>query len=90
MQDIASAKPLGTDAIFRIASMSKAVTTVAVMMRYEDGRFTLHDPLGKFIPGFKNSVVAAPPPADAPSGAKFVTAPAKRPIQIHDLLTHTA
>lgn len=90
MQDIEAKKPMGNDAIFRIASMSKAVTTLAVMMLYEEGRFTLHDPIGKFIPAFQKSVVAVPPPADAPPGTKFVTVPAKRPIQIRDLLTHTA
>jgi CubicO group peptidase (beta-lactamase class C family) len=90
MQDIESGKPMTNDAIFRIASMSKAVTTLAVMMLYEEGKFTLHDPIGKFIPSFAKSVVAVPPPADAPPGTKFVTVPAKRPIQIRDLLTHTA
>jgi CubicO group peptidase (beta-lactamase class C family) len=70
--------------------MSKAETTVAVMMLYEEGRFMLHDPVGKFIPGFQKSMVAVKPPADAPPGTKFVTVPAKRPIQIRDLLTHTA
>lgn len=90
MQDIEAKKPMRNDAIFRIASMSKAVTTLAVMMLYEEGKFTLHDPIGKFIPGFQKSVVAVPPPADAPPGTKFVTVPAKRPIQIRDLLTHTA
>lgn len=90
LQDIAAAKPMPTDAIFRIASMSKAVTTIAVMMLYEEGRFMLHDPVGKFIPGFQKSVVAVPPPPDGPPGTKYVTVPAKRPIQIRDLLTHTA
>ncbi len=90
MQDVEAAKPMGTDAIFRIASMSKAVTTVAVMMLYEEGRFTLHDPIGKFIRGFQKSVVAVKPPADATPETKFITVPAKRPIQIRDLLTHTA
>lgn len=89
-QDIASAKPMGTDAIFRIASMSKAVTSVAVMMLYEEGRFQLHDPVGKFIPGFMKSVVAVAPPPGAPPGTPFTTVPARRPIQIRDLLTHTA
>jgi CubicO group peptidase (beta-lactamase class C family) len=89
-QDIESGKPMANDAIFRIASMSKAVTTTAVMMLYEEGRFQLHDPVGKFIPGFQKSVVAVPPPADAPAGTKYVTVPARRPIQIRDLLTHTA
>jgi CubicO group peptidase (beta-lactamase class C family) len=90
LQDLEAKKPMRNDAIFRIASMSKAVTTLAVMMLYEEGKFTLHDPIGKFIPGFQKSVVAVPPPADAPPGTKFVTVPAKRPIQIRDLLTHTA
>lgn len=90
MQDIEAKTPMRNDAIFRIASMSKAVTTLAVMMLYEEGKFTLHDPIGKFIPAFQKSVVAVPPPADAPPGTKFVTVPAKRPIQIRDLLTHTA
>ena len=91
LQDIEKGKAMPTDAIFRIASMSKAVTTVAVMMLYEEGRFMLHDPVSKYIPAFKNSVVAVPPPADgSAAGKKFVTVPAKRPIQIRDLLTHTA
>ena len=89
-QDLEAAKPMGTDAIFRIASMSKAVTSVAVMMLYEEGRFQLHDPVGKFIPGFMKSVVAVAPPPNAPPGTKYATVPAKRPIQIRDLLTHTA
>jgi CubicO group peptidase (beta-lactamase class C family) len=89
-QDIEAGKPMGTDAIFRIASMSKAVTTTAIMMLYEEGRLMLHDPVSKFIPAFQKSVVAVPPPTGAPAGTKFVTVPAKRQIQIRDLLTHTA
>ncbi len=90
MQDIDAGKAMPTDAIFRIASMSKAVTTVAVMMLYEEGRFLLHDPVSKYIPAFANSVVAVPPPAGSAPDVKYVTVPAKRPIQIRDLLTHTA
>lgn len=90
MQDIEAGKPMPTDAIFRIASMSKAVTTVAVMMLYEEGKFMLHDPVSKYIPAFANSVVAVPPPAGSAPGVKYVTVPAKRSIQIRDLLTHTA
>ena len=88
MSDIEAGKAMKTDAIFRIASMSKAVTSTAIMMLYEEGKFMLHDPVSKYIPEFKNSVVAVP----APEGAleKFVTVKAKRPMQIRDLLTHTA
>jgi CubicO group peptidase (beta-lactamase class C family) len=92
MQDIEAARPMATDSIFRIASMSKAVTTVAIMMLYEEGKFMLHDPVSKYIPEFKHSVVAVAPTDALPAlpGRKYATVPAKRPIQIRDLLTHTA
>ncbi|MFT3784388.1 MAG: serine hydrolase domain-containing protein [Nibricoccus sp.] len=90
MQDIEGKKAMQPDAIFRIASMSKAITTTAVMMLYEEGKFLLHDPVSKYIPAFANSVVAVPPPAGSAADVKYVTVPAKRQIQIRDLLTHTA
>ncbi len=89
-QDIEAGRAMAPDAIFRIASMSKAVTSIAVMMLYEEGRFLLHDPIEKFIPAFRNPVVAVPPPAGAAPGVKYVTEKARRSIQIRDLLTHTA
>lgn len=89
-QDIENQVPMKPDTIFRIASMSKAVTSVAVMMLYEEGRFLLNDPVGKFIPEFARSVVAVPPPPGSPSDVKYVTVPARRPITIRHLLTHTA
>jgi CubicO group peptidase (beta-lactamase class C family) len=89
-QDKEGGVPMRTDTIFRIASMSKAVTTVAALMLYEEGRFMLNDPVGKFIPEFAKSVVAVPPPPGSPAGLKYVTVPAKRPITIRDLMTHTA
>ncbi len=82
--------PMRTDAIFRICSMSKPITSVAVMMLYEEGRFTLNEPVSDFIPEFKNVKVLDPPwPQDktSPPGA---TVPAKRPITIRHLLTHTS
>jgi CubicO group peptidase (beta-lactamase class C family) len=89
-QDVEAAKPMPVDAIFRIASMSKAVTTTAAMILYEEGRFQLHDPVSKFLPGFKYSVVAVAPPAGSPPDSPYTTEPAKRGITILDLLTHTA
>lgn len=89
-QEMETGKPMPTDAIFRIASMSKALTTTAIMMLYEEGKFMLHDPVAKFIPGFAKSQVAVAPPAGSPADVKYVLVPAKRPIQIRDLLTHTA
>ena len=92
MQDVEAARPMAPDAILRIASMSKAVTSVAVMMLYEEGKFKLRDPLSKFIPAFRNSVVAVKPTDSQPAiaGKSYATVPVKRPIQIRDLLTHTA
>jgi CubicO group peptidase (beta-lactamase class C family) len=90
MRDIENGKPMQTDTIFRIASMSKAVTTVAVMMLYEEGKFMLNDPVGKYLPAFKNLIVAVPAPEGSAEGVKFVTVPAKNPITIRMLLTHTA
>ncbi len=92
LQDIETARPMATDAIFRIASMSKAITSVAIMMLYEEGKFRLHDPVGKFLPAFAKSVVAVKPTDATPAltGKTYATVPANRPIQIRDLLTHTA
>jgi CubicO group peptidase (beta-lactamase class C family) len=90
LQDIEAGKPMREDAIFRIASMSKAVTTVAAMMLYEEGRFLLKDPVSKYIPAFANSVVAVPPPPGSPDNVKYVLEKARQPVTIRDLLCHTA
>jgi len=80
-QDIEAQKPIRPDTIFRIYSMTKPITCVALMMLYEQALFQLNDPIHKFLPEFKPVRVWA-------GGGKRV-APA-RPITIHDLLTHTA
>jgi CubicO group peptidase (beta-lactamase class C family) len=89
-QDIEGGKPMATDAIFRIASMSKAVTTIAALILYEEGRFMLNDSVAKYLPAFANAVVAVPPHPGSPAGTKYSTVPAKRPISIRDLMRHTA
>ena len=84
--DIASKKPMATDAIFRIFSMSKPVTGVALMILYEQGLFSLSDPVEKFIPEFANMEVYV---GDAPNG-ECLTEPAAQPITIRHLMSHTA
>jgi CubicO group peptidase (beta-lactamase class C family) len=79
-----------TDTIFRIASQTKALTSVAVLMLVEEGKIGLADPVSKFIPAFEKTTVALPPPAGAVAGSPVAVVPAKRPITIRDLLTHTA
>ena len=85
MQDREAQKPMPTDAIFRICSMSKAITSLAVMMLYEEGNFLLDDPVSKYIPEFKNPKVLVKP-ASGPS----YTIPATREITVRNLLTHTS
>jgi CubicO group peptidase (beta-lactamase class C family) len=84
-RDREAAKPMQTDSIFRICSMSKAITSLAVMMLYEEGRFLLDDPVSKYIPEFKNQKVLVKPVSGAP-----YTIPATRGITIRNLLTHTS
>ena len=83
--DVEAGRPLAPDAIFRIASQTKAVVSVAVMMLQEDGALLISDPVGAYLPAFASTVVAEP----GPEGAPEVVA-ADRAITIRDLLTHTA
>jgi CubicO group peptidase (beta-lactamase class C family) len=76
------------DAIFRVASQTKAVTSVAIMTLFEEGKLLLTDPVSKYIPEFKGSRVAVQ--ADDRGAAGYSTVPARREITIRDLLTHTA
>ena len=75
------------DAIFRIASMSKPITSVALMMLWEEGKFQLNDPVSKYLPEFGDQRVSTT--GDA-SGATGDLVPVKRPATIRDMLTHTA
>jgi CubicO group peptidase (beta-lactamase class C family) len=89
-RDREAGAPMQPDTIFRIASMSKAITSLAVMMLMEEGKLLLSDPVSKFIPSFEKTTVMVPPPPDAAPGTPLSTVPAVRPITIRDLLTHTA
>lgn len=85
MMDREAGKPMEPDALFRICSMSKPITTLAAMMLYEDGRFLLDDPVSKYIPEFKNPKVLVKPASGQP-----YTIPASREITIRNLMTHTS
>ena len=82
--DKEAGRRMTTDAIFRIASQSKAITSTAVLMLVEEGKINLDDPVSRFIPQFAHTTVAT----RADTGR--VITPAKRQITIHDLLTHTS
>src|SRR5256885_6722833 len=82
--DKESGRRMTPDALFRIASQTKAITTVAVLSLVEEGRLAVGDPVGRYIPAFAHTTVATK------SDTGLVTKPAARPITIRDLLTHTA
>jgi CubicO group peptidase (beta-lactamase class C family) len=84
---IATNTPMKTDNIFRIASMSKPVVSVAAMILFEEGKFLLDDPISKFIPSFKNARVLESFNA---ADTTYTTVPAKREITIRHLLNHTS
>jgi len=83
--DRESGVPMPKDAIFRIASQSKAITSVGVMILQEQGKLLITDPVGDYLPEFKKTTVAVPL-----EGGGYEVVDAKRPITIRDLLTHTA
>jgi CubicO group peptidase (beta-lactamase class C family) len=84
MADREARRPMTADAVFRIASQSKAVTSVAIMMLVEEGTIALSDPVARFIPAYARTTVASL----TDTGLAIV--PARRQITIRDLLTHTA
>jgi CubicO group peptidase (beta-lactamase class C family) len=103
--DIESGKVLTKDNVFRMASMSKPITGVAVLLLIDQGKISLNDPLSKYIPQFKNMRVATTkkhtseqdyqPDPNAPadrvsSMVRYNTVPANREITIKDLLTHSS
>jgi CubicO group peptidase (beta-lactamase class C family) len=81
--------PMGKDAIFRIYSMSKPITSVAVMMLAEQGKITLDEPIAKYIPAFKTMKVGLETKGED-GKPKLELADAKKPITIQDLLRHTS
>ena len=85
MMDIEANKPMQFDAIFRIASMTKPITSVAMMMLYEEGHFHLNTPIAAFIPGFKDTKVFVRETDDG-----IEVADLERPITFRHLFTHTA
>lgn len=82
--DMATREPMRTDALFRIGSMTKPVTSVAIMMLIEEGRLRLSDPISTYLPEFSDPSVLVVSAAD--SAISIV--PAEREITVQDLLTH--
>ena len=80
LRDVENGQPMEADAIFRIASMTKPITSVALMMLWEEGHFQLRDPIGKWLPEFAEMTVAVAPAADEYLGNTYKEVDALRPI----------
>ena len=87
MADNESKRALKRDDIFRIASQTKAITSTAVMMLWEEGKFKLDDPVSKYIPEFKNARILD---SLIERDSSYTSKPADKPITIRHLLTHTS
>jgi CubicO group peptidase (beta-lactamase class C family) len=85
--DLATKTPIAKDGIFRIASQTKAITSVAAMMLYEEGKFLLDDPISAYMPAFANETVLD---KFNEKDSTYTTVAAKRQATIRDLLTHTS
>ncbi len=85
MADLAAGEPLRDDAVFRIYSMTKPITSIAVMQLYEQGLILLENPVGRFIPELADPVVWV-----AGDIEMYDTRPASRQVTVRDLLTHTS
>src|SRR3954447_23499805 len=81
---------MANDSIFRIASQTKAITSVAILSLMEEGKLSITDPVSRYIPTFANSKVAVRGTTAPSAGVSAEIVPAKRPINLRDLLTHTA
>ena len=87
VSDVAKQAPLRTDAIFRVASQTKALTSVGLMLLYEEGKFQLDEPIAKYLPAFANARVLA---TFNPKDSTYTTVPANGPVTIRQLFTHTS
>ena len=85
--DVADGQEMRRDTVFRIASMTKPITSVALMMLWEEGHFQLRDPVSRFLPEFAEVQVSTTSDASGKTGELV---PLERPIQIRDMLLHTA
>ncbi|MGB0389289.1 MAG: serine hydrolase domain-containing protein [Ardenticatenaceae bacterium] len=87
LMDMAAEKPVQKDTIFRIYSMTKPITSIGIMMLYEEGHFLLSDPVSKFIPAFKELKVVVGQDYER---MDVLVGSLEREITLHDLLTHTS
>ena len=89
-RDVEQQRAMSHDTIFRMASMTKPIASVALMMLYEEGHFQLRDPISRWLPEFSDMQVAQPSPEQERIAGRYKLVPAARPITVQHVLTHTA
>ena len=89
-RDVEQQRPMTHDTVFRMASMTKPIASVALMMLYEEGHFQLRDPISRWLPEFSGMQVAVPSPEQERIAGRYKLVPAGRPITVQHVLTHTA
>ena len=89
-RDVAAKAPMTKDTLFRIASMTKPVTAIGIMILADEGKLSPDDDVAKHLPEFTNQKLLLPRPEKAPADAPVVLKKPSRPIKIRDLLTHTS
>ncbi|OGX82310.1 serine hydrolase domain-containing protein [Hymenobacter glacialis] len=87
VDDMFAQTPLRTDAIFRIASQTKAITSIGLMLLYDEGKFQLDEPISKYLPAFSNPKVLA---TFNEKDSTYTTVPARGEVTIRQLFTHTS
>ena len=89
-RDVEQRRAMTHDTVFRMASMTKPIASVALMMLYEEGHFQLRDPISRWLPEFSDMQVAVPSPEQERLTGRYKLVPAARPITVQQVLTHTA
>ena len=89
-RDVEQQRSMTHDTVFRMASMTKPIASVALMMLYEEGHFQLRDPISRWLPEFSEMQVAVPSPEQERIAGRYKLVPAARPITVQHVLTHTA
>src|SRR5262245_40830073 len=89
-RDIAAKKPMTKDTMFRIASMTKPITAIGIMILFDEGKLNPDDDVAKYLPEFRGQMLVEPRPKDAPPDAPTILKKPKRAVKLRDLLTHTS
>ncbi|MBP3960008.1 beta-lactamase family protein [Gemmata sp. G18] len=89
-RDVAAKAPMTKDTLFRIASMTKPITAIGIMILADEGKLSPDDDVAKYLPEFTGQLLYAPRLKDAPGDAAVVLKKPKRAVKLRDLLTHTS